>query len=275
MIFEQYIEKEKNDIEKYMLKLQKSFNQSFNFMISKLNKDYPSMSATRVADFYKENNYKLDIFYALISRNDFLFNDKEKLHEAIMSNKVCEELIDKISDWEKNTFTNLERSNNKIKKVLSKRNESYYSNNLDFQLEKVKEVFLSLNANIEKDLNTRIKEKLKNLGPSVVPQEIWHLTLQIQDKITQINKDELSENQKWEFTNLVEKRMPELLEDYLSISDYYKTKLKTVDGKTADQLLFEGLEQTYKKVSEILEVQQNNNLFNLQAKTLYMKNKKL
>ncbi len=101
------------------------------------------------------------------------------------------------------------------------------------------------------------------------------LTQEIKEKSSQINIDNLTDELRWEYNNLIIKRFPELLEDYLSISDNYKSKLKTSDGKTAENLLQEGLEDLNNKVNNMLESQQNQKLFDLEVKTRYIKNKSI
>lgn len=80
---------------------------------------------------------------------------------------------------------------------------------------------------------------------------------------------------KLDYEKIVKIRIPEIFEDYLGISDEYKTKLKTIDNKTPDDLLYDSLNEVYQIVSQIHEQQQNDKLNSMSIKNKYLKSKNI
>lgn len=149
----------------------------------------------------------------------------------------------------------------------------YYEDNINEILNDVKEEYSGKYIERMTQLaihNTAIKKNLKDL-----PEAANILLNEINIIYKHINKSESEtklHNDSNNIMNLFEKRIPEILQKYLSIDESYRLILKNTEGKNAEQLMLESLENIKIGFTNKLQEVNNEKLLDLSITNRYTKN---
>lgn len=226
--------------------------------------------------FNKESTKCTNLSTCLYTFKDLLKNDTEFFNKW---EKLCNKKIEfysniKFSNKSSDKQAYCRYARDKFKE-LKERLDTYYINfnqeSLQNELNATKTVFSleGIKENIINDISKNInKIRQKNLPQSA------QLNLDTINEFYLImaQAPTISENDKFRIENLYQKRLPQVLEEYLTISDNYKNKLKTADGKNADDLLLDSLHEIKVNLEQIVQTYQENQLHKLSATNRYLKN---
>jgi hypothetical protein len=253
---------------------QNLFVRKFKSVLSKMDKNYTGTSMSKMQENSGKFVKPLETSFKLLKEFDSLFaSDFQKIQKAILVLSNSKKLIDKNAHWNKYLLPDLSSKTDDVLRRLNDHVNNSFKQDFEHKLQKTHLIYTTLAETVNKNLESNIREKTKNFGPAVIPAQSWNTIKQIEEILPQINKEKLLVNDSWELDNIINEKLPEMIKDYLSISDNYKTKLKTVDGKNADDLLFDSLQEIKLFIGNIFEEQQKSNLLTLSAKKVYFKNK--
>lgn len=114
---------------------------------------------------------------------------------------------------------------------------TYYKNNVNDVVNQTKQIYKD--RIIEKITTQNIVNDSYNINVNQIPDTAKQLV----KEITQTYKNIIQNNKEdFDITNLFEKRVPEVLKKYLLIDKVYQTTLKNSEGKNAEQLMIESLQ---------------------------------
>jgi hypothetical protein len=154
--------------------------------------------------------------------------------------------------------------NDSFKNILN----TYYASDLVQALHKTKEVYSdnylndqTIKANINSAKTTTFK-----LLPLMANEQLNKIKLQYAS-LGQF--DNLNAKDIFDMENIYEKRIPEVLQKFLSMSPEYRTSLKDINGKTAEDLMLESLKNFSDKFENILHTANENKLKNLSVMSKY------
>lgn len=193
-----------------------------------------------------------------INKEDILTDEEEDEDE--------EDMYDYDDDYE------LKKIARKLYKQLAKLFH-YYDDNINEMLNNVKEEYSGKYIERMTQLaihNTANKKNMKDL-----PEAANILLKEINITYKRINKMESETNIHNEMDNtinLFEKRIPEILQRYLSIDESYRLSLKNTEGKNAEQLMLESLENIQIGFTNKLKELNNEKLIDLSITNRYTKN---
>lgn len=87
-----------------------------------------------------------------------------------------------------------------------------------------------------------------------LPIKAKEIIKNINEKYALLNSQtNLSEEDNLEVTNLYENRLPQIVKKFLVIDQEYRTELKNVEGKNAEQLMIESLDNIYHIIEDKVE----------------------
>lgn len=112
------------------------------------------------------------------------------------------------------------------------------------------------------------KNKVKNISLNVLPDNSYQTIQQIENYYLKLKDIHLNTQTKLEIDNIIQKRIPQAIEKYLSIDDEYRISLVNHQGKNAQDLLYDSLINyldCIKQHWEVLNTQKLNDL-NIQEK---------
>lgn len=156
---------------------------------------------------------------------------------------------------------------NQINATFSYILKNFYKPQLDNNLNNVRNIFS------EQSLDKKIVKQVHGTNYSVN-----NLPLQAKETIEVIknlsiklgeHSENISVDQQMTIKNILEKRVPEILQKYLSIDREYRTSLKNSYGKNAENLMQEALLNYKNKLDDLLKEVNENNLHNLSATQRY------
>lgn len=80
----------------------------------------------------------------------------------------------------------------------------------------------------------------------------------------------MTQQQKFECDNLIDKRLPQVLQKYFNIDEEYRTKLKTIDGETPTDLLLASLQSINENIHELQLSLNEQHMQELQVSKKYL-----
>lgn len=128
--------------------------------------------------------------------------------------------------------------------------------------------FDSMKINIVDD----ILKNVKNFKERDLPNGAKEIIKEINSFHSEITSDKLSVEQNLELTNLYKKRLPQVVEEYITISPRYKEKLKQ-HNENPDALLLDSLNEIKNGISQVFESVQEQNVTQLKVSNQYLKTK--
>lgn len=112
---------------------------------------------------------------------------------------------------------------------------------------------LSRDVILEKKVNDSISNHHITIN-NELPKDAKDIIQNINDKYNVLSSDKnLNEEDKLELKNLYENRLPQIVKKFLVIDKEYRTELKNVEGKNAEQLMVESLDNIYHVLNNKLE----------------------
>lgn len=112
---------------------------------------------------------------------------------------------------------------------------------------------LNSDAVLEKKVNHSIMNNHVVIN-NELPLEAKEIIKDINEKYALINSNnQLNEEDKLEIINLYENRLPQIVKKFLVIDKEYRTELKNVEGKNAERLMIESLDNIYHILEDKLE----------------------
>lgn len=192
------------------------------------------------------NRIHFDDFVQLMTYcKNFHTGDESMLNQEINSERENYYLFDSLLyDYDDNENyenryekKNLKVSSAKLYKILSQCFD-YYEKNINEVLETVKQEYSS--EYIEKMTQLAIQTNAYKKNVKDLPDSTVVLLSQINEMYKKIkNENNIGQEN---IHNLFERRIPEILEKYLSIDESYRLTLTNTEGKNAEQLMNESLE---------------------------------
>lgn len=130
--------------------------------------------------------------------------------------------------------------------------------------------FDSMKNNIVND----ILKNVKNFKEHDLPVGAKEIIKDINFIHSEINYDKLSVEQNLEITNLYKNRLPQVVEEYITISPRYREKLRQ-HNENPDALLLDSLHEIKKGISEVFDSLQEKNVTQLKVSNQYLKTKNM
>ena len=149
--------------------------------------------------------------------------------------------------------------------------EGFYRKDIDKKIEITQEIF---SESYFKKVATEAGHSIENnFSMKTLPEQAKDLLKSIQEQHSTVKsyKITLSEEDKFTMSNLLEKRIPEVLEKYLSIPPDYRTTLTNNEGKNSQDLMLESLNNFNTKINGIIENYAQNKVQDLSATKRYSK----
>lgn len=155
---------------------------------------------------------------------------------------------------------------------------------IDYIADKKKDIILNLFAkkldkynNVFKDFdqmkNSMMNDtvnNIKNFNEKDLPQNAQTLIKEIKNLHSETSHLKLETIQILDIENLYSKRLPQVLEEYITISPRYRDKLKS-HNENPDDLLVESLQEIKIKLNDIFEAVQNNKHTQMKMTNRYLK----
>jgi hypothetical protein len=187
----------------------------------------------------------------------------------ILQNKTKSELIHFISEMEDLCYYEKQSSRDKeIYKIFKQIIPFLKEKGLDIaEKEMVQELELSKKSLKAKILKNIINEEKKIEIPENITKVIHHLDMLYQE----IDIQNLTEEQKFNMQNLFQKRIPEIIQKYLSIAPEYRLTLKNNKGQNAEEIMFLSLDEIGNKLLNLQKEINENKLKDLTIKHQYVK----
>ena len=131
--------------------------------------------------------------------------------------------------------------------------ENYYSKALDKKMETTQQIFSD--SYFKKVTTEALQNMESHFSIQTLPLEAKETLKAIQQQYDNISTYQLklSEEDKFTMQNLLEKRIPEVLEKFLTIPPDYRTGLTNSEGKNAQDLMLESLNNFNTKITSIVE----------------------
>lgn len=211
---------------------------------------------TYCKNFHNENESMLnqqmtseeEHYYLHNNHFDFYFPEEED-YETSYTKKYLKVSSAKLYNTLSNYFDYYEKNINEVLETVKQEYSSEY-------IEKMTQLAIQTNA---------YKKNLKDLPESTIV-----LLSQINEVYKSINNT-TSNIDKEKIYNLFEKRLPEILEKYLSIDESYRLTLRNTEGKNAEQLMIESLENIKIAFNNTWEEINTDKLTDLSIKNRYTK----
>lgn len=132
-------------------------------------------------------------------------------------------------------------------------------------------LILDESDNMKSNMVSDVINNIKNFKETDLPADIKAIVDEIRAIYREITPSKLNSEQKLELNNLYNKRFPQVLEEYITVSPRYKEKLKS-HNENPDTLLFESLSEIKTKINDIFESIQETNLTKMKVTHRYLKN---
>lgn len=155
-----------------------------------------------------------------------------------------------------------------IMKNMNHKLQNYFKDELNDLISKTRGINMSERVvlNIQKNLQLQ-QYNVKNLPGDASNQlkeiEDCYITLQA-------HTSKMTQQQKFECDNLIDKRLPQVLQKYFNIDEEYRTKLKTIDGETPTDLLLASLQSINENIHELQLSLNEQHMQELQVSKKYL-----
>ena len=179
-------------------------------------------------------NYHETILHNITKKElQFIFESLKKIKAKKLSNTDISKMIEII---QKNSYKIISKDiENDIQKFKNKPTESHFS---------LKEIKNTVFAH-QNQLSQKTKDILKDL----------------QNLCENLNLEKLEKEELFQLQNISEKRIPEILQKYLSIDSEYRITLRNSKGQNAEELMNESLDEL-RDYLKIIHKKMNENKFN-------------
>ena len=251
------------------------FSDSFSKEIMKEFKECLNSANTDQEDisYDKDRNR---IHYANIDRIHNLAYYMDTMPEILLKNTPFKEFTKIMTEYKKIEnridislkFHNRENLNTTISESFKNVLNTFYANDVVHALHKTKEVYPDSylnNQTIKANTNFAKNTSLKLL-PLIANEQINKIKFQYAN-LSQF--DNLNTKNLFDIKNIFEKRIPEVLQKFLSMSPEYRTSLKDLNGKTAKDLMIESLKNFSDVFEDILKNANKEKLQNLSVMSNY------
>jgi hypothetical protein len=198
---------------------------------------------------YNRYVYRAMTLWRYIDQLDYLKDEQYAL--KFLNN--CKE-IKEVYRWksEAPNYTDFISHLNFFIKHIEKKHENAILNNFETELDSFTPVFNSFEK-IKTVMASDMLDSIKKFNEIDLPLEAQTKIKEITDIANDISPQKLSVEQNLEFNNLYKKRMPQVLEEYITISPRYREKLKDLD-ENPETLLIASLEEIRSKIDDIFDV---------------------
>lgn len=132
-------------------------------------------------------------------------------------------------------------------------------------------LILDESDNMKSNMVSDVINNIKNFKESDLPVDIKAIVDELRAVYREITPSKLNPEQKLELNNLYNKRFPQVLEEYITVSPRYKEKLK-IHNENPDTLLFESLSEIKFKINAIFEIVQETHINKMKVTNRYLKN---
>ena len=191
----------------------------------------------------------------------------QSLPKAIFHNTSMEDFNNFVIKT--NRFLGDEGNSYIIKDEFQKIASIIYSADYDEKINKTKEVYSS---NYFKNLTLEASEQsIKSFDFTSLPAQAQTILSEIYQLGQKLPNYSLNQDQKFDFTNITQKRVPEVLKKYLNIDPEYRTTLTNSEGKNAQDLMIESLGNYQSKLQNIIQGINEDKLQDLSATKRYSK----
>ena len=197
----------------------------------------------------------------------------EKMPNVILKNIPLDNFLNILERWKKNKDYIYDDSipTAAIDRAMQGVVEGFYRKDIDKKIEVTQELFSE--SYFKKVATEAVHNIENNFTMKTLPAQAKELLKSIQEQHSTVKtyKITLSEEDKFTMNNLLEKRIPEVLEKYLSIPPDYRTGLTNSEGKNAQDLMIESLSNFNTKITGIIENYAQNKVQDLSVTKRYSK----
>lgn len=266
-------EKHLNDIEKHVTNKTKFLFFEINKSKSRLKKDIKTFMEYKFQEHIYEGEYFFNIPFKHSQVSSQLSIDKilnakkliqrhQKITERlnymgnelkILNQNAINFLIEKIEVVIKDHYTN--KSSDLMEDFNGIKNDQYID----------KLVTRNISKNIDKNIDKNLIENLPNEAIKIIEE--------IKRRSAELSKKEINEETKEMINFLWKDKLPEIIKKYLNIDNEYREKLKSVQGKNAQQLMIESLNVIKESLEHIEQDINEENLKDLSVQNRYLKNR--
>lgn len=129
---------------------------------------------------------------------------------------------------------------------------------------------ISMSERVGEGLNKKAKQQHYNVN--TLPQEALNQLQEIEECYTnlQAHTSKMSQEQKFNIDNLLDKRLPEVLQKYFNIDEEYRTTLQTVKGETPKDLLLSSLNSINEHIHALEKSINEQHMQELQVSKRYL-----
>jgi hypothetical protein len=230
---------------------------------------------------YKDNARR-EIFHInsvmniLITANPALFIAKTPMKEMMEIITENQKLIGLIYNHDK--YTNERRDfESLVKDILPHKIGQYYKEEISNKMKVTRSIY---NTDLQEMALQKAQENLNNPQYNVLPEQAQQKVKQIEDLYQKLHaeksQDKLEQagniQEEFEIENVFQKRLPEVLEKYLSIHQDYRDTMKHMQtGKTAYEMMMESLDNYQLKLQTILDEKNQSKLSEMNVTNIYSK----
>ena len=151
--------------------------------------------------------------------------------------------------------------------ILNNITNNFYSNDLNTILDTTKSNYSN---NLVKNLTIE-KIKSENHKMNDLPQKVLDIIKKIETLYTKIQESKNEHTDLQQLNIMLEKRIPEILSKYLTIDPDYRTSLKNTEGKNAQELMVEGINNIYITFENVYKDINQESIHSLSVTTRYTK----
>lgn len=164
------------------------------------------------------------------------------------------------------------RDYQEIKELLQSILAEHYKDNVKEIVSNVKKEYSE--SYIEKVIIHSVKEESLHITISNLPDGAKDKLKEIHILYRKIHNSNIkpTETEWYNINNLFEKRIPEILKKYLTIDEQYQTTLTNANGKNAQELMIDSLDNIYANFEQTWKSMNNDAVSSLSATNKYTQN---
>lgn len=166
---------------------------------------------------------------------------------------------------------------NLVKEELPQKISRYYRDEIASKMQLTRSIY---NNDLQEMALQKAQENLNNPQYNVLPEKAQEKVKQIEELYQTLHAGKsaskiehaISAQEEFEIENVFQRRLPEVLEKYLSIHQDYRDSMKHMQtGKTAYEMMMESLENYQLKLQTILDNRTQDKLSDMNATSIYSK----
>lgn len=243
--------------------------------IDLIEKDHLSLTSYR--DQAKAEIFKINqAMNRLIEADPELFIRKIPMKEMMEIIGLNQKLLSILYNHDKYDAKRREMEN-LVKEELPQKISRYYRDEIASKMQLTRSIY---NTDLQEMALQKAQENLNSPQYNVLPEEAQRKVKQIEELYQKLHagkssskiEQAVSAQEEFEVENVFQRRLPEVLEKYLSIHQDYRDSMKHMQtGKTAYEMMIESLDNYQLKLQTVLDNRTQDKLSDMNATSIYSK----